>query len=133
MDFSPDCWILLSSLYVSCLLICLDNNRPYMTYNGRSKKRYPPSSRIAPCVGTTWKWYTWLSPLGRVLIWVESQIVNSALDVLFMYDKFNLQILHHKSTNLTSGVPQGGNFSPLAFVIYVSDLEDWLEYATSLT
>ena len=36
-------------------------------------------------------------------------------------------------TNLSSGVPQGGNFSPLAFVIYVSDLEDWLEFARSLT
>ena len=34
---------------------------------------------------------------------------------------------------IKSGVPQGGNFSPLAFVIYVSDLEDWLEYAISLT
>ena len=34
--------------------------------------------------------------------------------------------------NLSSGVPQGGNFSPLAFVIYVSDLEDWLEFAISL-
>ena len=34
---------------------------------------------------------------------------------------------------LSSGVPQGGNFSPLAFVIYVSDLEDWLQFAKALT
>ena len=36
-------------------------------------------------------------------------------------------------SDIKSGVPQGGNFSPLAFVIYVSDLEDWLEFAISLT
>ena len=35
--------------------------------------------------------------------------------------------------DLKSGVPQGGNFSPLAFVIYVSDLELWLQFAVSLT
>ena len=35
--------------------------------------------------------------------------------------------------SLSSGVPQGGNFSPLAFVIYVSDLEDWLQFAKALT
>ena len=38
-----------------------------------------------------------------------------------------------KLVDLKSGVPQGGNFSPMAFVIYVSDLEDWLGYAISLT
>ena len=38
-----------------------------------------------------------------------------------------------KIVEIQSGVPQGGNFSPLAFVIYVSDLEDWLQYAISLT
>ena len=38
-----------------------------------------------------------------------------------------------KIVEIQSGVPQGGNFSPLAVVIYVSDLEDWLQYASSLT
>ena len=30
------------------------------------------------------------------------------------------------SINLESGVPQGGVLSPVVFVLYVSDLEDWL-------
>jgi hypothetical protein len=38
-----------------------------------------------------------------------------------------------KLVEIQSGVPQGGNFSPLAFAIYVNDLEDWLQYAISLT
>jgi hypothetical protein len=38
-----------------------------------------------------------------------------------------------KLVEIQSGVPQGRNFSPLAFVIYVRDLEDWLQYAISLT
>ena len=38
-----------------------------------------------------------------------------------------------EKVKLHSGVLQGGNFSPLAFVIYVSDLEGWLEFAIALT
>ena len=39
------------------------------------------------------------------------------------------------STNvqLTSGVPQGGILSPLVFVIYVSDLSQWLKTSVAGT
>ena len=33
-----------------------------------------------------------------------------------------------KSVNLESGVPQGRILSPLIFVLYLSDLEDWLNH-----
>ena len=37
------------------------------------------------------------------------------------------------SRKLMSGVPQGGVLSPLVFVMYVSDLEDWLDGSDSIT
>ena len=38
-----------------------------------------------------------------------------------------------EKVQLHLGLLQGGNLSPLAFVIYVSDLEVWLEFAIALT
>ena len=35
--------------------------------------------------------------------------------------------------SLVSGIPQGGVLSPLVFVLYVSDLEDWLECSSAIT
>jgi hypothetical protein len=37
------------------------------------------------------------------------------------------------AVKLTSGVPQGGILSPLIFVLYVSDLSDWLEFSKVFT
>ena len=37
------------------------------------------------------------------------------------------------SKNLSSGVPQGGVISPLIFVVYVADLENWLVYSSAVT
>ena len=37
------------------------------------------------------------------------------------------------SARLTSCVPQGGILSPIIFVLYVSDLEDWLEFSKAFT
>ena len=58
--------------------------------------------------------------------WIRSYLTGRSQKVKIGSKLSNL-------TEIKSGVPQGGNFSPLAFVIYVSDLEDWLEYAISLT
>ena len=38
-----------------------------------------------------------------------------------------------KLANLSSGVPQGGILSPLLYIIYVSDFEDWLVRAKAST
>ena len=62
----------------------------------------------------------------NALLWIRSYLTGRTQKVKIGNKLSNL-------ANLESGVPQGGNFSPLAFVIYVSDLEDWLEYAISLT
>ena len=35
--------------------------------------------------------------------------------------------------NLASGVAQGGVLSPLIFVLYVSDLDEWLEWSSAIT
>ena len=37
------------------------------------------------------------------------------------------------SRELTSGVPQGGIISPLLYIIYVADLQDWLRYVLVTT
>ena len=38
-----------------------------------------------------------------------------------------------KIENLVSGVPQGGILSPLIYIGYVADLEDWLVHSEALT
>ena len=37
------------------------------------------------------------------------------------------------SLKLNSGVPQGGIISPLLYIIYVADLQDWLKYVLVTT
>ena len=58
---------------------------------------YPHFSGIAPCVGTTWKWYRChtlampcLAALGLVWSWVKRQVVRLMLllcDKILVYDK----------------------------------------------
>ena len=53
--------------------------------------------------------------------WIRSYLTGRSQRVKIGYKLSQI-------TQIKTGVPQGGNFSPLAFYIYVSDLEDWLEY-----
>ena len=44
-----------------------------------------------------------------------------------------MRIGSFKSKRVESGVPQAGIMSPLIFVGYVSDLEEWLKFSEALT
>ena len=58
--------------------------------------------------------------------WFESYLTNRSQRV-----KIGDQLSN--GIKLKSGVPQGGVLSPIIFVVYVSDLEDWLCHSTALT
>ena len=59
-------------------------------------------------------------------IWFKSFLTNRSQKV-----KIGSQI--SKSVKLRSGVPQGGILSPLLYIMYVADLEDWLIHSTAST
>ena len=41
--------------------------------------------------------------------------------------------VHTRARHVATGVPQGGVLSPLIFVLFVSDLQDWLLHSTAPT
>ena len=96
-----------------------------------------------------WAVKTEANEVTGVLLWDLSAAFDT-LDVellckklaLYGFDKLTFAMFHSflkdrsqkvkigshvsESVKLESGVPQGGILSPLIFVLYVSDLEDWL-------
>jgi hypothetical protein len=54
----------------------------------------------------------------------------------FLSNRFQIVKIGDSTSNrvpLKSGVPQGGILSPLLYIIYVADLEDWLEWSRAIT
>ena len=103
-----------------------------------------------------WAVHTEANEVTGVLLWDLSAAFDT-LDVellckklaLYGFDKLTVAWFHSflknrtqkvkigsrisKSVSLESGVPQGGILSPLIFVLYVSDLEDWLQFSKAFT
>ena len=58
--------------------------------------------------------------------WIETFISGRTQKV-----KIGMKL--RESANLVSGVPQGGILSPLLYIIYVADMDKWLEFSDCTT
>ena len=63
---------------------------------------------------------------SRSRSWFESFLTNRS-------QKVKIGSCVSRSVKLNSGVPQGGILSPLLYIIYVADLEDWLIHSAAST
>ena len=63
---------------------------------------------------------------SRSVCWMKSFLTNR-------YQMVKIGDFNSSLVSLKSGVPQGGIISPLLYIIYVADLEQWLKYAKAIT
>ena len=63
---------------------------------------------------------------SRSICWMKSFLTNR-------YQMVKIGDFNSSLVSLKSGVPQGGIISPLLYIIYVGDLEQWLKYAKAIT